>query len=464
MRGFPTKPLLLQKETDMQLPEEFILRTKTLLGDEWNAFEQSLQEDIPVSIRLNPEKPAGISYPEEVSWASNAYYLPERPVFTLDPLFHAGGYYVQEASSMYLEQIVKNRFEEPITALDLCAAPGGKSTHLTSLLPDKSLLVANEVISSRSRILAENLTKWGSPYTIISNNDPKELGVLFHRFDLILADVPCSGEGMFRKDPAAIDEWSLNNVRLCAERQRRIIADIWPALKPEGILVYSTCTYNREENEDNIAWVCKELGAEIIDSPHRFFPHKTKGEGFFITMLQKTGNEEINEGRNRNVGTKQFSASNRKNQNIDSDSIPSGFNHIKQWLKNPEAFVFYTDSFRIKAFPRTHREIYSEIQSHLRVISSGILLGEIKGKDLIPQQSLALSTALSESAFPCWEVDEKTALYYLHKDAFSSLPSDLPKGFILLTCRKIPIGFIKNIGNRANNLYPAEWRIKMNVS
>ncbi|MDL2322434.1 RsmB/NOP family class I SAM-dependent RNA methyltransferase [Bacteroidales bacterium OttesenSCG-928-A17] len=440
----------------MYLPEIFIERTKDLLGNEWNAFEKSLQEEAPVSIRLNSGKPSDISFEEEVPWASSAYYLPERPVFTLDPLFHAGAYYVQEASSMYLEEMIKDRFPEPIVALDLCAAPGGKSTHLSSLLPKKSLLIANEVISGRSGILSENSIKWGNPYTIVTNNDPKDIGNLSHFFDLILTDVPCSGEGMFRKDPAAISEWSVNNVHLCAERQRRIVADIWPALKPEGILIYSTCTYNREENEDNISWICRELGAKILDEPHRFFPHKNKGEGFFIAALQKKGDNEL---QNNQLSQKK----DKKRAIPKQHPISAHFNYITQWLKDSDQFDIFEDFSFIKAFPKNYSEVYNQIKSCLKIISSGILLGEIKGKDLIPNHHLAMSTALSEDAFPRWEIDRETALHYLHKDSFQSLPVNLPKGYILLTYQNLPLGFIKNIGNRANNLYPSEWRIRMNI-
>ena len=433
----------------MQLPEDFIKRTKALLGNEWDAFEKSLLEETPVSIRLNPKKPTGISYPEKVNWASDAYYLPERPVFTLDPLFHAGAYYVQEASSMYLEQIIKKYISQPVKALDLCAAPGGKSTHLSSLLPDNSLLVANEVVSGRAKILAENLIKWGNPNAIVTNNDPKDIGVLSDFFDVVLADVPCSGEGMFRKDPAAISEWSVNNVRLCAERQRRIIADIWSALKLEGILIYSTCTYNREENEENISWISNELGAEILDGPHRFFPHKTRGEGFFMAALQKKGERN-------NIGANYIRPKKGERNNIKADDyLPL--------LENPDEFDFFIESFRIKALSKYNTEDYNKIKSCLRIISSGILLGEIKKKDLIPHHSLAMSTALSRSAFPRWEVDKKTALLYLHRETNLNFPPDLPKGYVLLIHQNIPLGFIKNIGNRVNNLYPSEWRIKMNV-
>lgn len=389
----------------MQLPEAFITRTKALLGNEWNAFEQALNQERPISIRLNPQKSKEISFDFEVEspvpWASNAYYLSSRPVFTLDPLFHAGCYYVQEASSMFPEHFIKNYIHESVKVLDLCAAPGGKSTHLSATLPEGSLLVSNEVIRSRVNILSENLIKWGNPNTIVTNNDPKDIGKLKAYFDVIVCDLPCSGEGMFRKDPVAVSEWSVNNVKRCAERQRQIINDVFPALKPGGILIYSTCTYNREENEDNIDWICKTFETELLEEPRRFMPHKIKGEGFFIAGLRKTGEGYKAKGK--------------------------GIKDLKKTLK---------------------------------IVFPGINLGERTGKDLIPNHALAMSTTLSEKDFPRWNLDKETALKYLRKEALYDIPPTVPLGFVLVTYRKQPLGFIKNIGNRANNLYPQEWRIR----
>ena len=271
-----------------------------------------MQADVPVSIRINEKKgtPAPVTdIPDNrVAWCDTGYYLPERLSFTFDPLFHAGAYYVQEASSMFLEQAVRSHVKTPVRCLDLCAAPGGKSTHLAACLPEGSLLVSNEVIRSRSHILAENIAKWGNPNCIVTNNDPKEIGCLTHFFDVIIADVPCSGEGMFRKDTDSTGEWSIANVELCAGRGRRIIHDVWNALKPGGLLIYSTCTYNTEEDEENIHYITEELGAEALPIPikdewqitgplkynhpvYRFFPHKTKGEGFFLAALRKADGE-----------------------------------------------------------------------------------------------------------------------------------------------------------------------------
>lgn len=443
----------------MNLPEDFILRTKAMLGEEWTAFQSALQEPVPVSIRINPDKMSEeelfVLFPEAtpIPWTSYGYYLPERPLFTLDPYFHAGCYYVQEASSMYLEQIIRKHIAAPVKALDLCAAPGGKSTHLLSVLPSTSLLVANEVIHSRAHILAENIIKWGNPYVVVTTNDPKEHGRLTHYYDLIVADVPCSGEGMFRKDPASMQEWSLANVRLCAERQRRIIGDVWQALAPGGLLVYSTCTYNKEENEDNIVWIGSELGATLVEEPKRFLPHQTKGEGFFIAILRKDG--DIDDRSQEPKRTK------KQKGNGKQPDVPSS---VKTWITGEvDEFSFTEEDGICKAFPSRYAGDYRSLKEQLRVLFSGVYLGEAKGKDMIPQQALAMSAMLREESFPVWEVDKETALRYLRKEAFSQVPASLPKAYILLIYKGKPLGFIKNIGNRANNLYPQEWRIRMNI-
>jgi len=435
----------------MQLPEAFIIRTKDMLGSEWAAFEQALTQKSPISIRLNPRKithellSEDMPLSEPVPWAADGYFLNSRPSFTLDPLFHAGCYYVQEAASMMLEHFVSSYFPKPAKVLDLCAAPGGKSTHLSSLLPDESLLVANEVIRSRANILVENLIKWGNPNTLVTQNDPLEIGKsLPGFFDVIIADLPCSGEGMFRKDPAAIAEWSVNNVRLCAERQRRIVADCWQALKSDGILVYSTCTYNREENEENIEWICSELNAEPLEDPRRLMPHKTTGEGFFIAAVRKKNQ----------LFQKQKTKDNR--QKI----IDKRQKTMDIGLSHPGDFTFVSDAARWIAVPAIHYSDYLQVKNCLRILSAGVALGEIKGQDWIPAHNLAMSTALFKAAFPCVEVDHETALNYLRKEVLQLFTSEIPKACILITYKGHPLGFVKNIGTRANNLYPLEWRIR----
>ena len=454
------------------LPPAFEERMKTILKEEAGAFFQALQTPPPVSIRLNPEKP--MDFPSEdtplpadqVAWCEDGIYLNERPTFTLNPCFHGGAFYVQEASSMFLEQAIKAYVKEPVRCLDLCAAPGGKSTHLASLLPDGSLLVSNEVIRSRSYVLAENIAKWGHPDTIVINNDPEEIGeALPHLFDVIVTDVPCSGEGMFRKDTDSTGEWSVDNVRLCASRGRRIIHDIWNALKPGGILIYSTCTYNTEEDEENIHYIIEELGAEALPIPtqeewqitgtlrfehpvYRFFPHKTRGEGFFLAALRKAEGE-IEEIRVKSKG--------KKERGKAAPSIPQ---EARQFLSDETSFSLeWNDSF-LRAYPKAHSDLFSLINAKpLRVLSAGICLGEAKGKDFIPSQELALSAALTPNAFPSVELEWEDAIKFLKKEALV-LPSGTDKGYVLVRYQGLPLGFVKNLGNRANNLYPQEWRIR----
>ncbi len=448
----------------MALPIDFITRTRALLGDEYEKLEAALQADVPVSIRINQEKGTKAPETSPVGWSKTGYYLPERLSFTFDPLFHAGAYYVQEASSMFLEQAIRNFVTEPVRCLDLCAAPGGKSTHLLSTLPEGSLLVSNEVIRSRSNILAENITKWGNPNNIVINNDPEEIGRLTHLFDVIVTDVPCSGEGMFRKDTDSTGEWSVDNVNLCAARQRRIIHDIWDALKPGGLLIYSTCTYNTEEDEDNIHYIIEELGAEALTIPlkeewqitgalrhdhpvYRFFPHKTKGEGFFLAALRKAPGE-TEEIRPRNKS--------KKERGKAAPVLPSVVN---DWIEEAGKFRFELINDTIQAIPSAHQEAWQLIAGQCRIVTAGIRIGEIKGKDILPTHSLAMSTSLNREAFTTIEINWEDAVKYLKKEVLL-LPEETKKGYVLVCYNGFPLGFVKHLGNRANNLYPQEWRIR----
>ena len=449
----------------MNLPQSFVERTRQLLGDEqYPLFEQALGTEVPVSIRPNRMKSNLPVAGEPVPWAPSGIYLEKRPTFTFDPLFHAGCYYVQEASSMFVERVLREYVQEPVVMLDLCAAPGGKST-------EGSLLVANEVMRNRSQILAENLMKWGHPEVVVTNNDPADFTDLTHLFDVILTDVPCSGEGMFRKDQVAVDEWSLENVDICWQRQRRILSDIWPALKPGGLLIYSTCTFNREEDEDNVAWIARELGADMLEVPveeawgitgnligdsfpvYRFLPHKVKGEGFFLAVLRKHAGE---------VETVEPRAEKKKKGGKDVKgkapqlSVPK---EAKDWLQIPGDYQLTINGTNVQAFPKLHETVYTLLQQYVKVIHAGITLGEMKGKDLIPHHSLAMSTALANDAFPKAEVTYEQAIAYLRKESLV-LDAGIPRGYVLLTYQNIPLGFMKNIGNRANNLYPQEWRIR----
>lgn len=485
----------------MQLPPLFTEYTRALLGEEeYNRLAAALLEaEQPVSIRLNawkctdPSLFISHSSSDRVPWAECGFYLEQRPAFTFDPLFHAGCYYVQEASSMFVEQALKRYLPGgPLAALDLCAAPGGKSTHVRSLLPDGSLLVANEVMRNRAQILAENLTKWGHADVVVTNSDPSDFTQLERCFDFILTDVPCSGEGMFRKDETAISEWSAENVEICWQRQRRILTDIWPCLKPGGLLVYSTCTYNTKENEENVRWLCRELGAEVlpIDVPadwgitgnllvgedfpvYRFLPHKTKGEGFFLAALRKAGSEEESEDdglpevrmEQRTNADRQSSGRQRgKKGNAGRTTSASAFGKeqlamVQGWLCDAEDYTLLPEGQMLTAFRTTWLPLLAALKQYVRVMQAGVELAGTKGKDCIPAHALAMSRLLRRDAFACEEVDYPTAIAYLRKEAVT-LSDTAPRGFVLLTYRGFPLGFVKNIGNRANNLYPQEWRIR----
>lgn len=455
----------------MKLPSEFEARTLEWMGEEtYRALEAALQTEPPVSIRVNRTKWSGEVTGEPVLWASAGVYLSQRPTFTFDPLFHAGCYYVQEASSMFVEQVLRTYITGPVVMLDLCAAPGGKSTHVRSVLPVGSLLVANEVMRNRSQVLAENLIKWGNVEVVVTNNDPADFTSLTEVFDVVLADVPCSGEGMFRKDPVAVSEWSPENVEICWQRQRRIISDIWPCLKPGGILIYSTCTYNTKEDEENVRWLRDEFGAEALhldisdgwkitgnllpgeDFPvYRFFPHKTEGEGFFLAVLRKPG---------QSAGGGWAAPAKPRGRGAKAPELAKGqLSVVRGWLASPDEYEFILNGNHVSAFPKNRLEELSALRLPLRIVQAGADIAEQKGKDWMPAHGLAMSRVLNQDAFAREEISHEQAVAYLRKEAVV-LPGTAPRGIVLLTYKQVPLGFVKNIGNRANNLYPQEWRIR----
>ena len=324
------------------------------------------------------------------------------------------------------------------------------------------MLFCNELVGQRAQILVENLQKFGHPDVIVTNNLPRDYQKAGVDFDIILADVPCSGEGMFRKEPNAINEWSLLNVEKCWRLQREIVQDIWPCLKTGGLLIYSTCTFNNKENEDNIEWILSELDAEILPIDitsdfhimgslttslpvYRFIPGISRSEGLFMAVLRKRG-EAVSQNQTKRNLTK------KKTERI---LYPS----TTHWLV-PHCSVYKCQhNETLLAIPNRWKEVYNRATQALKVLHAGVMLATLKGKDIIPHQSLALSILLNKQAFPCFEISYAQAISFLRKEAVP-LPSHLPKGFILLTYQNIPLGFEKNIGHRANNLYPTEWRIK----
>lgn len=456
----------------LQLPKDFCSQMISILGEEeFLLLQNAIEQERITSIRTNPFKIGEgklSSTASRVPWSTNGFYLDERPLFTMDPLFHAGAYYAQEASSMFLEQILlqhrdKIGTEEPLV-LDLCASPGGKSTLLASFLKGGGWLVANEVMKSRVGILNENLSKWGIPNVTVTQNDPKDFGRLTGLFDIIVIDAPCSGEGMFRKDDKAIEDWSLNNVQLCCERQKRIVSDVYPALKEGGLLIYSTCTYNEEEDEKNVKWISEELGADILsvqteanwsitETPfgYHFYPHKTKGEGFFIAVLQKSQESssiKTKANKNSHKGKKEIISQETKKQ-------------VKGWLRHEEEFDFIQENGLMSAIKKAWRQEADIFNSALHIIRNGVPVGIVKGRDLIPHETLALSTILNQEAFPNVECSWEMAIQFLKKE--NIILENQQKGFVLFCYQNIPLGFGKNLGNRCNNLFPSEWRIRMEM-
>ncbi len=451
----------------MILPESFKSYTERMMGSSlFGRFVTALSEEPPVSIRINPSKcggaPPGGS---RVPWCGTGYYLPERPQFTFDPLLHAGCYYVQEASSMFLCRVLGQYVACPVAVLDMCAAPGGKSTAALSAVPAGSVLVCNEPVRARAAVLAENICKWGSPGVIVTNNYPADIAATGLQFDVIVCDVPCSGEGMFRKDEGAVAEWSTAGVESCRRLQREIVASAWNCLKPGGLLVYSTCTFNTGENEENIRWICSGLGASVlpVDTEagwgitgslldgfagpvYRFIPGTSRGEGLFMAALRKPGDGQPAPGPRRPK-----KAAKQPRQQV---KMPV------EWLSGGgDGFAVSVRGDVIEAVPAALSDIHAVAAAGLRVLSAGVTLGRIKGRDIVPDISLALSTALNRSAFPNVELTYAQAIAYLRREAVT-LPEGTPRGYVLVTYGGAPLGFVKNLGNRANNMYPQEWRIK----
>ena len=473
----------LSKAPHGYLPLDFVRQMSSLLGEAEAAdLERALQEEPSTSIRLNPAKlvePSNASpYMNKVPWCNDGRYLSERPQFTFDPLLHAGCYYVQEASSMFVSQAIRQYVGTSAFVLDLCAAPGGKSTLLRSSLPEGSVLVCNEIMRNRAQILAENMVKWGYPDMMVTNNASEDFSECAHCFDLILADVPCSGEGMFRKDDEAISCWSLENVQMCAERQRHLINNIWPALKPGGILIYSTCTYNAEEDERNVSWIMQEFGASVLpikvpegcdvmgnliggDYPvYHFMQHKVKGEGFFMAVIRKPDEPGFRPFHLPNVSAFEKDKKKKKDKKQVSLPVKEILNEVQRWILNPDNFYWQVTEEGVRALPLSMASFYLWGQKNgLKILEAGVQVASLKGKEPIPTHALAMSTQLNIDAFVGHEVTYTQAIAYLRKESIVLSP-DAPKGYVLLTYRKIPIGFVKNLGNRANNLYPQEWRIR----
>lgn len=404
------------------VPQAFIREMEKLLGAEEAArLAEAIDGTPSVSIRLNRRK--AMTGPEErvrygtpVPWCESGLYLDSRPDFILDPLLHAGVYYVQEAASMVYEEtlatLLAGRPKGPLRILDLCAAPGGKSTAMLNAVArtfegDDYLLVANEFDRKRVQILKENLDKWGDPNVIITNSSTDAFARLGETFDIVAVDAPCSGEGMMRREPAARSQWSESLVRQCAGLQREILRNAACCLKPGGWLIYSTCTFNRTENEDNAHWLQEEFGLEPVEEPQRFMPHRERCEGLFAATFCKPEGES-----------------------------PAG----GVALRSREATIV-----RLKS-------------AGIRIVSSGIEHTVAKGTLEIPSSRSVLASDYVHGTYPEVELTDADAQAYIRRLPLV-LPPETPKGYVCVCYRGHPLGLVKNLGNRANNLFPAEWRV-----
>lgn len=468
------------------LKPEFISMLVGLLGDEKGQELAGFLDTPPeTSIRLNGRKTCPQTLykgMEPVPWCEKGFYLPSRPSFTLNPLFHCGAFYVQDASSMIHHALATEVSQgTPLAVLDLCAAPGGKTTAVIDALPDGSVIVANEYDARRAQILKENLSKWGYPDIMVTNAPADHFSPMKEEFDLVIVDAPCSGEGMMRKEDVARTQWSEGLVKSCSCLQRKILRNALPTLKRGGHLIYSTCTFNTHEDEGNVKWLCEEFGLENIPlqlkgtdtlcdslTPDihalRFFPGQTRGEGLFVALLRKpdgsTQKEETDIGsRNYKSLTAKDSGRQRQKKGAKSSiSLLKETGLFRNWVKSPEDVIFMADDQKVSVFHKGTERMLTRLPDNIRLLSSGVETAHMAGKDLVPSQELAWSTLMEENAFPRIELDESDALDYL-RGAAIRIPENQPKGFLLVTFRDQPLGFVKNIGSRANNLYPKGWRI-----
>ncbi|MBB6003631.1 RsmB/NOP family class I SAM-dependent RNA methyltransferase [Arcicella rosea] len=444
----------------MKVPQALINSLQNIQGFNESTFIKAHENEVPpISIRINPFKNSEIfSDAEPIVWSNYGKYLANRSDFSLNPLYHAGTFFVQEASSMYLEQVLKSTVDlsQDLKVLDLCAAPGGTSTLIASLITPDSLLICNDVIQTRSNHLSDNLTKWGTMNTIVTNNDPKDFMRLFGFFDVLLIDAPSSSSGLFRKDPNILKEWSDVNVNSWALKQKKMISDAWSSLKQGGILIYSTSSYSKEENEEIVDWIESTfnaehltakntdiLGGEIIsEGSFRLFPDQVKGEGFFITAFKKKSSEKevfIRSG-------KPIKNNNRRTER----------EILRHWIKDIDDHTWFEKDGEYFLVNPAHEHAINLITFNFNLRKVGTKIGKLSNKDLIPDHELAMSIFLSEKINKV-EVSPEEANKYLRRDDF--VLEEVVKGWSLITFKGFGLGWAKILPNRINNYYPKELRI-----
>lgn len=426
--------------------------------------------DPSLAVRANAAKGVSWGGGRSVPWFDSGIYLDARPCFALDPHWHQGLYYVQDASSMALTAVVRhicsNIFDNaPLRYLDACAAPGGKTIAAIDALPEGSAVLANEYEPRRAGALVENIAKHGFAAVAVSVGDTARIASLGAVFDIVAVDAPCSGEGMMRKEPEAVAQWSPALVQSCAALQREILSNCWAALKPGGVLIFSTCTFNSEENDRNFEFITDTLGAEPLDLPlgqyegvvcdsvgggtvYRFMPGLVEGEGLFVCAARKPGVH------------KPFEADSRP-RNKKSDDIRR---FADATLLRPEQFVTVATDGGADAVPCDHVSFFAALDKKLRLMRRGLPLCAVKGKNILPTAELVFSTEFNADAFARVELSREQALAYLHGDSLADLPDGLPKGVVTVTYDNRPLGPAKNIGRRANNLYPDALRLRLDPS
>ncbi len=455
----------------MRLPEQFIQRMQRELGaEEAEALCAALETEPSTSVRLNPAKMAEQKWGGgRVAWSDYGYLLGERPAFTLDPDFHAGAYYVQEASSQFAGYIVSMAVGgaeacKGLRVLDMCAAPGGKSTHYATLVGERGLVVANEINRSRAAVLADNARKWGLGNMVVTCNDSARVADFEEWFDVVAVDAPCSGEGMFRKSDEACEQWSEANVAMCAERQWEILQNAFRSLKPGGVLLYSTCTFNRTEDEDVVGRACEEYGDELLAVDNipigddwgvvtgregvfqtfRFFPHRLTGEGMFMAVARKAG---LATSRRRMPKARR-----KVMEAVDKRTAQE----LSRWVKESEQMRFFAAGDTLYGCRKEHYDEVEALAGTLAVIYSGVAMGQVfKGK-LKPDGALALYAGVNHDAVACCEVDEQEALKFLRKQDMDA--AQFSEGVNMVLYGGRPLGFVKRVGARVNNMYPNSLR------
>ena len=446
------------------LPEEFVRSMREMLGDEAERLFSALDTPAEVSIRVNPAKPAEVFEGEAIGWSPNGRYLAERPQFTLDPLMHGGAYYVQEASSQFVAHILRQDNLEGGRVLDMCAAPGGKTTVYSSLVGREGLVVANDINRGRTLALSDNVQRWGMGNVVVTCNEPEHIGAFEQWFDVVAVDAPCSGEGMFRKMDEAREEWTPASVEQCVARQRDILAEAWRALRPGGKLIYSTCTFNDREDEGVVRWLVEEYGDEIVATERietedkwgivrsdigpfqcfHFYPHSARGEGFFAAVACKA--EGVTKRRTPKGRRKVFTT-------LQSKDLAE----VSRWVDDAKTMSFRCVGDIVYGYNSAVMEDVTQLSESLSVVYSGVAMGQIFKGTLKPEHSLALFVGRNRDVVTEVELSLEDAQNYLRRQDIDA--KQFSEGVNVVTYKGVAIGFIKRIGARCNNMYPKDLRI-----